>query len=184
MILRLVDRRAKPDPLDLVVSQLNLFEDLVKELGCPHWVFDLVLIDDEAMVQLNEQYRGKEGVTDVLSFSYLMEVAPGPCHLNGGCSGAYHDLWVDPLSDPGSESEQQQIGEIIVAPSFVSNRCRQRQWSVKNEFPLLVVHGALHLLGWDHQTEDETRGMRDLEKEFLAVCGLPHPLQPEERLNG
>ncbi len=184
MILQLVDRRARPDGDDLVVRQLTIFKKLVAGLGRPHWAFDLVLIDDESMTQLNDQYRGKDGVTDVLSFSYLLNEGTGPCHLSGGVDGACHDLWLDPLASPGTGEEQQQIGEIIVAPFFVAERCSQRQWSLENEFPLLVVHGALHLLGWDHETEEEAQQMKDLEENYLKSCSLPHPLRPEERSNG
>lgn len=181
MMLQLVDRRGRPDADDLVVLQVPLFKDLVAPLGLPSWAFDLVLIDDGAMAQLNEQYRGKDGVTDVLSFSYLLNDGSGPCQLSGGTGGAYHDLWLDPMALPGTREQEQQIGEIIVAPFFVEDRCRQRHWSLETEFPLLVVHGALHLLGWDHQTDEETLQMRNLEKSYLATGGLPHPLLHEGR---
>jgi len=184
MILKLIDRRLRPDSLDSVTSRLEVLASLVAEIGQPFWSFDLVLVEDDAMTDLNGQFRGKDGVTDVLSFSYLLEDGPGECDLGAGLCGARHDLWIDPLATTESSSEETQIGEVILAPSFVESRCRQRQWSVENEFPLLVVHGALHLLGWDHQDEEETRSMRDLEAKFLARCDFSHPLQNEERLNG
>ncbi len=184
MISRLVDRRLKFDDQDLVVQQLGLLGDLVAPLGHPQWAFDLVLVEDEAMTELNGQYRDKDGVTDVLSFSYLLQEGAGPCDLKAAEGGAFHDLWIDPFSQAGLEENLQQIGEIILAPSFVKHRCQQRGWPLVEELPLLVVHGSLHLLGWDHQNEKETRAMRELEQKYLTACGLTHPLLPEERVGG
>ncbi len=184
MISRLLDRRSPPNCEDQVVHQLDLFSRLVADLGCPHWVFDLVLVEDEAMARLNYQFRGKQEVTDVLSFSYLLEGGPSACDLSRGQGGAFLDLWVDPLAVTGHDGESPQIGEVILAPCFITTRCRQRRWTVEDEFPLLVVHGGLHLLGWDHQNDGQTKAMRDLEQKYLATCGLPHPLRQEERLNG
>ncbi len=53
---------------------------------------------------------------------------------------------------------------------------------MEQEFPLLVIHGALHLLGWEHEDELETEMMRNMEEERLTVCGLPHPLRKNEGL--
>jgi probable rRNA maturation factor len=67
-------------------------------------------------------------------------------------------------------------GVIVVAPDFVAARCAERGWDPAAELALLVVHGALHLMGWDHETVDEAAAMREAEREILAAHGRPHPL--------
>ncbi len=180
MIPQLVDRRSGVRVQDLVVELQGVYERLVEPLGLEDWVFDLVLVADEAMEGLNGQFRGKDGRTDVLSFSYLLDEAPGQCSLAQGMGSAAKDLWVDRLAQPDSSGPGALIGEVILAPDFVTQRCKEKGWPPENEFPLLVVHGALHLLGWDHKGDLETEMMRKLEEDRLSVCGLSHPLRTEE----
>ncbi len=138
----------------------RLLEDAgrwVAPLGRPEWAFDL---------------------TDVLSFSGLEEVGAGPPDLAAGQAGAGTDLWLDPLhaDDPVGMGEISGVGEIILAPDFIARRCAAQGWPLEKEIPMLVVHGCLHLLGWDHEEEERGRAMRRLESERLAACGLEHPL--------
>ncbi|PIE76706.1 rRNA maturation RNase YbeY [bacterium DOLJORAL78_65_58] len=118
------------------------------------------------------------GLTDVLSFSGLEEVGAGPPDLAAGQAGAGTDLWLDPLhaDDPVGMGEISGVGEIILAPDFIARRCAAQGWPLEKEIPMLVVHGCLHLLGWDHEEEERGRAMRRLESERLAACGLEHPL--------
>ncbi len=180
MIPRMVDRRLRPAAKDLVLTQENIFERLVGGLGKPDWAFDLVLLEDEAMATLNSRFRSRASVTDVLSFSYLMEEGPGNSDLSRGCHGAGADLWLDHLEEAGCQDHPAQVGEVILAPGFITTRCQMRNWLLEDEFPMLVVHGALHLLGWDHRDMDEAAAMRDLEEELLLKCGLSHPLRSQE----
>ncbi len=184
MNLRLVNRCSTGNAADLFGGQLPLFSRLVEGLGRPEWFFDLVLVDDSVMADLNSKFRGKEGVTDVLSFANLLTEGDRPCDLPGREGHAFSDLWVDDFSRLPSGDQTIQIGEVILAPVFVVDRCLENQWSVPDELALLVVHGVLHLLGWDHQTPAETRKMQELEGIILAACALPHPLRKEERPEG
>jgi probable rRNA maturation factor len=136
---------------------------------------DLTLVEDKTMAQLNEQWRQAGGCTDVLSFSHLEEsseplVAAGQDH-------AVRDLG---LAGPAPEFEADGalvVGEILIAPEFVSRRCRERDWSVSAEFPLLVVHGLLHILGWEHDDDEKREAMQKVEELILAGEGLGHPLR-------
>ena len=69
------------------------------------------------------------------------------------------------------------VGEVVLAPGFVTERCRRKGWPLEHEIPLLVVHGILHILGWDHASEAETVAMQAVEEEILFARGLPHPLR-------
>jgi probable rRNA maturation factor len=184
MILRLVDRCPVVDFPGFGPEQLSLYERLVSGLGRPEWSFDLVLVDDSSMAGLNEQFRGKSGVTDVLSFSNLVEEGGGKSDLSRGQGSAFTDLWKEEFSQSESGENDFSVGEVILAPGFVAERCQKNQWSLEEEYALLVLHGCLHLLGWDHRDQVETEAMQIVEEKLLAACGLPHPLRNEEQTNG
>ncbi len=172
MIMNLIDRRnLDRNPTGCWVDGAGIppaLSAVVAGLGGRDWPVNLVLADDGEVAALNRRYREKEGVTDVLSFSYLLEDGRDEPDLASGIRGAAKDLW--------REQPPDVVGEVILAPGFVSERCRREQWSLEPEFTLLVVHGCLHLLGWDHEDPAGLRVMRSLESELLTSMGLSHPL--------
>ena len=79
----------------------------------------------------------------------------------------------------GTDPEAGAAGEIVIAPRFVERRCLENGHDFDDELALLVVHGVLHVLGWDHATEAEARAMRLVERDALTVCGMRHPMFKE-----
>ena len=181
MILEWVDRRAGPETVMFEDFDERFRKDLLaglaEPLGQPGWAVDVVLVDDESMAGLNEDFRKVPGVTDVLSFSYLQDTGPGLPDLARGQGCAFTDLWLDTLSVTREDGAAVTVGEVVLAPGFVADRCRMKKWSLEHEIPLLVVHGILHILGWDHANEGEAEAMQVVEEEILAAGGLPHPLR-------
>ncbi len=180
MNLRLVERRTRPVPLgaawDAEGFRTGLVARLAAGLGLPHWGCDVVLVDDGIMAGLNKDFRNVPGVTDVLSFSYLQGAGSGDAVLKHGQGHAYADLWLDSLAFAQENDQAQVVGEVVLAPGFIVERCGERNWPENQEIPLLVVHGILHILGWDHESDGETAAMREVEAEILAGEGLSHPL--------
>ena len=174
MRLEVVDQRPRPEPLPLAEERLAA---LVAPLGEGAWVVNLVLVEDHVMADLNARWYGGEGPTDVLSFSYLETEGPGAPHLPAGAGGAARDAWVA----PGEQGEEVTAGEVIVAPHFVATRCAREGWDLAAEWALLLVHGSLHVLGWEHGSGPERRAMREQEAELLRREGFAHPLPDEER---
>jgi rRNA maturation RNase YbeY len=181
VILQWVDRRTGPE-----VAQFDSFDEgfrkdllagLAEPLGQSGWAVDVVLVDDEAMAGLNEDFRKTPGVTDVLSFSYLRDAGSGQPELVGGQGGAFTNLWLDTFPLAPENDTTGAVGEVVLAPMFVTERCRLKGWPLEHEIPLLVVHGILHILGWDHESEAETVAMQAAEEEILSAGGLPHPLR-------
>jgi probable rRNA maturation factor len=97
----------------------------------------LLLATDATVRRLNRTHRGLDRVTDVLSFPAEGELEPGRPHL----------------------------GEIAIAVPQAARQARRAGWPARAEMSLLVVHGFLHLLGYDHETDDGT--MRRLEARLL-----------------
>ena len=173
MRLELVDQRSLPG--DLPRSEPALAE-LLTDVGDPGWRLNLVLVEDHVMADLYARWYGGDGVTDVLSFSYLEEDGTGEPHLARGSGDAARDLWVA----PGDCGDDITVGEVILAPAFIAGRCAREGWDLKTEWALLLVHGALHVLGWRHDDPDQRRAMRVREAELLARCGIAHPLPTVE----
>ncbi|RKZ13585.1 rRNA maturation RNase YbeY [bacterium] len=180
--MTLVDRRSQredPDPWQLDGKDWSRVESLVRGLGPANWSVDLVLVDDQAMADLNRSWRGGEGVTDVLSFTYLEEAGDGLSDVAAGDEDAARDMWLPPVMAPGAGDADSApvVGEVVLAPGFVADRCRAQGWDTDLEWPLLVVHGCLHVLGWEHDNIVKRSAMADREAEHLARVGLPHPLR-------
>ena len=202
MIPLLVDRRLQGEgeigtsgsPVDHGVSlAAGSYWDLLTRLCGPvartEWLVNLVLVDDAAMAELNGRYRAADAVTDVLSFSYLETEGLGAPVLAAGDRYAFHDLWQD--AQPGAESitatapEPASVlcGEVVMAPCFIAARCREQGWDLAAEVALLVVHGCLHLLGWEHADEQAREAMQTAESALLERCGIPHPLRGKPRID-
>jgi probable rRNA maturation factor len=156
---------------------------LAAPVGLPEWTAELVWVDDAEMARLNGLYRGKPEPTDVLSFGNLVAGGEGRPDLRAGEGHAACDLWWDGAGG-ASEGERGDAGSLVIAPGFVRRRCESHGWDVATEFALLTVHGALHLLGWDHQSPHEAAAMRAREADLLARRGWPHPLAGKETDDG
>lgn len=123
----------------------------------------LILADDAELAGLNATHMGKDGPTDVLSFPLLPAEAFAP--------GAGTP---DVPRPPGT---RLHLGDIIVsveraAAQAADGRGGQTgdvRWSTADELRLLVIHGTLHVCGWDHAEPDEEAAMRSLERRLLGV---------------
>ena len=103
---------------------------------------------------LNRHYRGKDYATNVLSFpAELPEGLPAGVRL--------------PL-----------LGDLVICAPVVTREAREQRKPLAAHYAHLTVHGALHLLGWDHEDPREADCMEQLEREILAGLGLPDPYQP------
>jgi probable rRNA maturation factor len=176
MRLQLVDRR-REDAWRITTELWELLQAVGGPAGRPDWPLDWVLVDDDQMAGLNARYRGVDGITDVLSFSYLAAEGEGKPQLTGGQLHAARDLWRDAVEAVAETA----VGEIVLAPAFVAARCRERGWFFADELALLTAHGILHVLGWEHGDEVAARTMRIHEAELLRTVGLAHPMMEGRR---
>lgn len=118
---------------------------ILRELGQSEAEVSISLVDDPTIAELNETYRGRVGPTDVLSFSLL--------------------------EGPHSEYRGALLGEVVVSLDTAARQARRRRRPLDDEVAHLVIHGVLHLLGYDHEEEDEAREMRGLERRLWRLVG-------------
>ena len=113
----------------------------------------LVLADDRLVQRLNRDFRGRDAPTNVLSFPNLGADAPP-------------DL-------PGAEPAA--LGDVVLARETLLREAAAQRKSPADHLAHLVVHGVLHLLGYDHERESDARVMERLEVEVLADLGVADP---------
>jgi probable rRNA maturation factor len=111
------------------------------------------------MADLNEQFMGKKGPTDVLSFP--IDAEPDP-------TGRVPDAGGTGPGEPPTPEIPQLVGDIVICPSVAAANAVEHECSFDDEIALLIVHGVLHLRGWDHVLDEEAERMEARERELLA----------------
>jgi probable rRNA maturation factor len=104
-------------------------------------VLALALVDEDAMTDLNRSYRGEEGPTDVLSFPE------------------------EEGADWPSPEDDEHLGDVVLCPSYAAGNATLEGITLDEELTRLVVHGVLHVLGWDHETDQGE--MLELQENLL-----------------
>ena len=119
----------------------------------------LIFLDEPTIAALNHQFMGKEGPTDVLSFPIDNEPEPTGRVPDAGGSGP---------GEPPIPEIPQLVGDIVICPAVAARNALEHECSFDDEIALLVVHGVLHLLGWDHAVDAEAERMEARERVLLA----------------
>lgn len=129
----------------------QLLQKIAADAGFPSGRIEVLIIDDPSIHRLNVQFLGHDYPTDVLAFE--MEKDEDAGYLEGN---------------------------IAVSDETAADRAAEYGWPAENELLLYVVHGMLHLVGYDdHSPEDEPQ-MRAKEREYLASVGIESIAAPED----
>lgn len=112
----------------------------------------LLLVSDDEMSSYNQRFLEREGPTDVLAFP-VEDLEPG----------------VVPEID--GNGPPLLLGDIIIAPSYITRQAAEMGVGFEDEISLMVIHGLLHLLGYDHQDDSEAEEMEGRERQILAKIG-------------
>lgn len=128
------------------------------DLGDGPVELSLVLADDATVRRLNAEWRGQDKPTNVLSFAAL-----------------------DDEDTPLPEGAPLLLGDVVLAYQTCAVEAVEQGKSLSDHLSHLVVHGVLHLLGFDHEDSDEeAEEMEVMETSILAALGLPDPYAPKE----
>lgn len=120
----------------------------------------LLFVDEDTIADLNERFLGSNGPTDVLAFPMDEDLPPGGRQPDQGGRGP------GAPSDPGDPPAL--LGDVVVCPAVANRQAVEHGVASVDEIALLVVHGVLHLLDYDHAESDEAAVMRRREQELLA----------------
>ena len=149
--------------LDVDIQRVIDTPDLPSDDALAHWAncawqqnepseITLRIVDEAEIAELNQTYRHKAGATNVLSFPF--EAPPGITL---------------PLA-----------GDLVVCAAVVAREASQQGKPLAHHWAHMVVHGVLHLQGYDHIEEHEAEEMEALEVRLLASLGIPNPSDVDE----
>ena len=133
-----------------LLDVVALAEFVIRSEGKPETCeASISFVTDEAIHQLNREYRGIDRPTDVLSFE---------------CDNVQDDF---ATFTPVAE-EVYELGDIVIAPDIAQRQAPEYGLSFADEMSLLITHGLLHLCGYDHMDEGEALVMEARERELLS----------------
>ena len=112
----------------------------------------VLFTDDDSITTINAEWRGKGKPTNVLSF-------PTPVDL------------------PVPDGEPRPLGDIVLAHGVIAREALEQSKTLHDHTTHLIVHGTLHLLGYDHETDNEAEEMEALERRILKGLGISDPYE-------
>ncbi|MFC4356107.1 rRNA maturation RNase YbeY [Chryseomicrobium palamuruense] len=145
-----VNEVATTEAVDLVTRVLSFVAD--KEGIAKDTEVSVSFVSNDEIQEINRTYRGKDSVTDVISFA-LQEKGEGEIDIIG--------------------EEPLLLGDIIISVERAKEQAEDYNHSFEREVAFLAVHGLLHLLGYDHMSEDEEQEMFAKQHAYLNEFGLP-----------
>ena len=143
----------------LDIQSASSTEDAPDEQSMQRWVsaaivsktgdteLSIRIVDERESQELNQTFRGSSGPTNVLSFPFDAEI-PEPLSL---------------------------IGDVVICAPVVAREAEQQNKELKAHWAHMIVHGVLHLQGYDHQNDTEAVIMETLETEIMQKLGFPPP---------
>lgn len=141
------------------LARMVLEQERVRERYGPLVEMSLLFVDRPTIAELNARFLDGDGPTDVLSFPMDEELPPGGRQPDQGGRGP------GAPSDPGDPPVL--LGDVVVCPEIAEIQADARGVALDDELALLVVHGCLHLLDYDHAEPEEAAAMRRREQELL-----------------
>lgn len=121
---------------------INVAGIVFKILNVVNPVYNIVIVEEEKIREINREYRNKDSVTDVISFAFEEK-------------------------DNIVYNNFRLIGEIYICAKRAKEQADEYGHTFRREICYLTVHGLLHLLGYDHMTEEDKMAMRNLEEKVL-----------------
>ena len=133
-------------------DKLNVTEELIEKIKdiiieCYDYEVSLSFVDNKEIHELNKQFRGIDRPTDVLSFPMLSD-------------------------DFDIELEEESLGDIVISLERAFEQSKEYNHSFEREVCFLVCHSTFHLLGYDHDTEENTKQMREKEEYILNKLNI------------
>ena len=126
---------------------------LLQAVGEPDAGLSILLVDDEEIRRLNREHRGKDKATDVLSFALA------------------------PAAGGSRDGPERLLGDVVISVESARRQAADYDAPLQNELYRLLIHGVLHVLGYDHEKPDERKAMIAQERRLAETIGMPWPYE-------
>ena len=165
----LADRRWQPLLEATRPICLALADNFARQMQLPVFEVSILWTDDTEMAGLNQQFRQKQGSTNILSFPASEELP---------------DNVLSPsVSGQSVSSELVFLGDMALSFDVVTKEARQNGQKAEHHLAHLLLHGLLHLAGYDHQEEIEAEEMETLEIQLLSEVNIANPYDGDMNRN-
>ena len=151
--------QSEPDA-EAVIQRAIATAAEIAEAGTGEAELAVMLTDDAGIRTLNKNWRGIDKPTNVLSFPALPPTGPA-----------------------GPDDAPRMLGDIAIAFETTRAEADDEQKPFDHHLSHLAVHGFLHLIGYDHEADDDAEAMEALETDILAQLGIPDPYGNRERMD-
>jgi probable rRNA maturation factor len=151
--------RAEPDAEAVIHRAVDAAAETV-HAGSGEAELAVMLTDDAGIRTLNRNWRGIDKPTNVLSFPALQPTGAG-----------------------GPDDAPRMLGDIAIAYETTRREADDEQKPFDHHLSHLAIHGFLHLMGYDHETDHDAEAMEGLEQEILAQLGIPDPYADRDRID-
>ena len=131
-----------------------------------HGELTVRLVGEPESAALNERYRGRAGPTNVLAFPAEADF-PAEANLSAGADEGF------------AGAELAPVGDLVICAPVVEREAREQGKALEAHWAHILMHGTLHLLGYDHEDEEAARRMEDRERELLRGFGFGDPYAAE-----
>lgn len=150
-------------PFDPVSLAETVVRAVLESENCPYDAeLSLTLTDDERIREINLDTRGIDSATDVLSFPMVSYSVPA----------AFSEAEEDKCASFNVETGCLLLGDIVISCDRVIAQASLYGHSVRREYAFLIAHSVLHLVGYDHMTEDEEKIMLLKQEQILNSLGI------------
>lgn len=154
------------DVFDFAYMELahQVADAVLDQEECPYEaVVEMIFTSDEEIHNINKEHRGIDRPTDVLSFPMVDFESP-----------AEYDFLDTELGDVYFEPDtgELMLGDIVLSIPRIVAQAEEYGHSQKREYAFLIAHSMLHLLGYDHMTEDEAKIMEEKQNQVLNTLGI------------
>ena len=162
MTVTIENETGRDFPFDLEEVLRLVIMEALKHEACPYETeVNVVITDNAGIREINREYRGIDAATDVLSFPMAEYPAPAD----------FSELSQDPdLFEP--DSGELILGDIMISAERAEEQAEEYGHSLKREMAFLTAHSMLHLMGYDHMSDDERVVMEERQEEILQALGI------------
>ena len=128
----------------------------------------ILFVDQRSMADLNRRFHAQDGATDVLAFPIDEEPSEGGRSPDSGGTGPGY-------APPEPADLPTLLGDVVICPAVATRNAAEHAGTYDDELALLIVHGILHLMGMDHDDDEEAEVMEARERELLGKFHRPPP---------